>query len=230
MPARVASYPLSVLFLAIGYSCSLPACLDLGDSSDAGAGGTGSGTVLSGICAASFSPCGGDVTGTWQVQSICSVGNPADTVNANFTASYPDCAGVCTSNSMTVSGNKTYSGTSVTSTESFDFSENLSLSDACFNEALGTSLSDSTCQAAAGHFDSASSASCGLLAGACNCQVTDSLNNSTTSYVASGTSLTEPESNTDLGTTVDYCVIGNTMTQRRTLPPGIQYVVTYTRQ
>jgi len=200
---------------------------DFGDSDSADAGSNNSaGAQSSTVCLSAFSPCGGDLTGTWAVQAVCGVTNPVDTVNANF-AAYPNCSGTCTGAAVTASGTKTYDSGSLTSSESFRLVETLELTSACFNDVMQTSLTDSTCQGASSQFNSAS---CDLSATGCGCQVTDVLNNDSTSYQAAGTSLTEAGVGNLLGSSVEYCVVGNTMTQRRQLPPGNDFVVTYIRR
>jgi hypothetical protein len=210
------------------WSCLLitttqPGCWDVGDSSDAGTTKNNGGAD---DCLAEFSACGGDVTGTWKVKSTCPMGNPADTVNANF-AAYADCGGACTAASLTVTGQKTYDTGVLTSGESFRLLESLSMIDTCFAEATGTSLTDSTCATAANEFASATCAQSGAV---CNCQVNETLNNTATSYSLAGNSLTEVGASSLIGPTVEYCVTGETMRQRRTLPPGAIYGINYVRQ
>lgn len=209
----------------------VPASCDFGDEgADAGANTSG-GTQNSTVCMEGFTPCGGDLTGTWTVQATCGVTNPADTVNANF-AAYPNCSRTCTGAAETTSGTKTYASSgAVTSTEAFQMVETLDLTPTCFSDVTQTTLTDSTCQMASSQFDPAStSASCSSTATGCGCQITQVTNNDATSYQVSGTSLTElGATSAQLTPTFDYCVVGNKMTQRRTLPPGGSFVVTYVR-
>jgi hypothetical protein len=199
--------------------------IDNTDKADAGTENTG-GSTVSNLCTSQISPCGGDVSGSWAVKSICAVGNPADKVNANFTT-YPSCVGVCTAATVTASGSKTYDSGTLTSSEAFVLSETLSLTSACFLQVMGTDLNESTCQAAAGQF---ASATCALSTLGCTCQITESVQNSALSYAVSGNVLTEAQAGSLQGTSLEYCVLGNTMTQRRTLPPGVDFMVTYTRR
>jgi len=209
----------------------VPASCDFGDEgADAGTNtNTGGSTQNSTVCTSGFTACGGDLTGTWAIQATCGVTNPASTVNANF-AQYSDCSGACTGAAETTTGTKTYdSSGALTSTESFTLVETLDLTPACFGDVTQTTLTDSTCPAQAGQFDpNTSSASCGFTATGCGCQITQTTNNNATSYQVSGTSLTELGAGSLPGS-IDYCVEGNTMTQRRTLPPGGSFVVTYVR-
>jgi len=213
---------------------TVPASCDFGDEgADAGTNtNTGGGTQNSTVCMAGFTPCGGDLTGTWAIQATCGVTNPAGTVNANF-AQYPDCSGAsCTGAAVTATGTKTYdSSGALTSTESFTLVETLDLTPACFGDVTQTTLTDSTCQSQAGVFDTATtSASCGFTATGCGCQITEVTSNTAPrSYQVSGTSLTELGAEYPLTPNIDYCVVGNMMTQRRTLPPGGSFVVTYVR-
>ena len=209
----------------------LPGCWDLLDSSDAGTGGSANNGGTNNNCLSTYSPCGGDVTGTWVAQSICpSPGsNPVVGVTANLNfAAYPDCAGACTAAWLAVSGYKTYASGVLTSAESFQLNFTLSLNEACFNERQGTSLTDSTCQAAA----DANYISCGLSNGTCSCQSDQTIDNTATSYSLAGNLLTEMGADSSLmGPGVAYCVTGNTMTQQRGLPPSLMnYVVAYVRK
>ena len=208
---------------------ALPGCWDLGDSSDAGTAAGNAGPVLSNNCLTSYSPCGGDVSGTWLVQSICSLVSPVVGVTANLNfAAYPDCTGACTAASLTASGYKTYDSGTLTSAESFRLNATLLLTDACFNERQGTSLTDSTCHAAA----AADYVSCGLANGACSCQSDQTFNNTASNYSLAGDVLTEMGADSStIGPSVDYCVTGNRMTQQRGLPPSLMnYVVSYVRK
>src|SRR5664280_568897 len=209
----------------------LPACLDITDSNDAGTGGTGSGsgTQLAGNCTATFTACGGDVTGTWALQSICAQSSLTDAVNTQYTSG-PDCGSVCTSASLTASGTVTYASPSVSSSESFQFVESLAFGDVCFGELKGTTLSDSTCQT--GGSDFAGSASCALSLSTCICQASQTITDSVTTYAISGNDIVEYGPNNPQGLTIEYCVTGNTMTQRRSLPnlpPGLNFIVQFTR-
>lgn len=206
---------------------TLPAGCDFGDSDSADAGtSNGAGAQSSTVCMSAFTPCGGDLTGTWAVQAVCGVTNPADRVNTNF-AAYPNCSGTCTGAAVTGSGTKTYDAGSLTSSESFRMVETLELTPACFTDVTQTSLNDSTCQSVSGQFQSAS---CGLSMTGCGCQITEVTNNDATGYQASGNSLTEAGVGSLQGSNIDYCVVGNTMTQRRNLPPGSDFVITYVRR
>jgi hypothetical protein len=64
----------------------------------------------------------------------------------------------------------------------------------------------------------------------CTCQIDQAIPNNALSYVISGSTLTEVAASTLGGTSMDYCIVGNTMTQRRSLPPGTDYIITYTRR
>ncbi len=199
--------------------------LDNADHADAGTQDS-SGSTTSSLCVFQMSPCGGDVKGTWSVQSICALSNPVDKINANF-SQYPSCAGACTSATVTASGTKTYDSGALTSSETFVLSERLSLTSACFLETMGTELNESTCQAASSQF---ASASCSLSVTGCTCQITASTPNDAQSYLTNGSVLTEAQAGSLQGTNLDYCVLGNTMTQRRTLPFGVDFIVTYNRR
>jgi len=224
--------------LAPRMSCALLAssllfagCLDLGnDSGDAGTGGSnGSGTVLSSACAAStFVPCGGDVTGTWDVTSICAEANIVDAVNANIdTPSRPDCSNVCSAASATATGAVKYSAQTVTSGLVFRVVESLSFNPQCFEEARGTSLTDSTCQSFLG--DNAGNSTCAVVLSSCNCQYDYTTPDNATTYSLSGNQIIEYDMQAVTQQNFDYCVsetlAGTTMTQQRNMTPGINYLI-----
>jgi len=234
MSIHVASYPLRVLLLAAGCSCYLPACLDLMDSNDAGTGGTGnaSGTLLAGTCVATFTACGGDVTGTWALQSICAESSLVDAVNALYRSGV-DCGSVCQTASMTASGSVMYSGQTVNSSESFRFTESLGFGDACFTELKGTTLSDSTCQTGANDFHvpaSDGTASCALSLATCACQVDQTTTDGASTYTLSGNNITEYNSTTLTQESIEYCITGTSMVQRRNLSPGVNFLVTFAKK
>jgi hypothetical protein len=129
--------------------------------------------------------------------------------------------------SMAASGTKKYDSGSLTGSESFQLTETLLLTSACFTEVTGASLADDTCQAAAAEFESAV---CKLTIAGCACQVQQTLVTNSANYLVSGNTLTETGPGSLQGSTMDYCVMANTMTQRRTLPPGLDFFVTYTRR
>ena len=205
----------------------MPGCLDLTDSNDAGTGGTGSGTLLSGACVSTLTPCGGDVTGTWALKSICAEGNLVDTVNSQY-RSGADCGSVCSTAALTASGSVTFSGSNVQTSESFRLVETLGFNDACFSELKGTTLTDSTCQSGANDFSG--TAGCALSLATCACQIDQTIADGATSYTQSGNQLVLFNSSTLSQETVNYCVTGNSMTQERNLPPGVNYLIQFTRQ
>lgn len=224
MHNRPVLHPLKVLLLAVLWGHCLPACLDW-DSNDAGTGG--SGTQLAGSCATTFTACGGDVTGTWAIQSICAVGSLTGTVNGEYTRG-SDCGSVCTTASLTGTGSVTYAAPSVTSTESFQFIETLAFNDACFSELTGTTLSDSTCQTGANGLSG--TASCAVSGSTCLCQDEQTTADSATTYALNVDSIVEYGAGGAAQETIEYCVTGNSMTQERTLPPGVSYVVQFAKQ
>ena len=202
-------------------------CLDMTDTNDAGTGGTGSGTLLVSNCVSTFTPCGGDVTGKWAITSMCAESNLVDSVNSQYRSS-ADCGSVCNSANLTASGSVTFSGSDVTSSESFRLVETLGFNDACFSELKGTTLTDSTCQSGANDFSG--TASCALSLATCACQVDQVTADGATSYTQSGNQLVLLNSASLSQETVDYCVTGNSMTQRRNLPPGVNYLIQFSRQ
>jgi hypothetical protein len=197
--------------------------LDLSNSSDAG-------TQTATACTTTFTACGGDVTGTWALQSICAQTDLVGSQNARY-AGRANCGSVCTSASASASGTITYASSSITGGVSFEFDDSLNFSDACFNEIHGTTLSDSTCQAGANDFSGA--ASCSVLQATCACQNAQTSTDAATTYVLSGNNINinEPDPVTSASqTSIGYCVSGNAMTQLRSYPPDVSYILKFAKQ
>lgn len=207
-------------------------CLDLGNNSaDAGTGGTGSGsgTVLANTCSTTVTDwCGGDVTGTWTVTSICAESNPVDAVNQQNVAKYPDCTGSCTSAQMTATGFVTYSSQTMASNLSFRIVESLSFSPACFSEAMGTTPTDGTCQSLV--LDPSGTSTCALTLSNCACQFDETTSDQATTYALSGNEIVEYDTLSFTNQSIQYCVTGTTMVQRRVLRPGINYDIQFARR
>lgn len=221
----------SLTCLALTTSFTLTGCLDLGlGDQDAGVGGKkststsvkGGGNVTANPCSTVYTPCGGNVTGTWVIQSICADRNMADAVNESY-AQYSYCATACRSASVTAKGSKTY-GTGVVTDESFTLFESLSLEETCLYGITGAALSAASCQMFG---NGLGTAACSVASGYCNCDVTSQLTNSANSYSISGNVLTELDVDNLKSTTVPYCVMGNTLTEQRQLISGVKFVVTY---
>lgn len=221
--------------LALATSFILTGCLDLGlGDQDAGVGGKkssststststhGGGTVTANLCSTAYTPCGGSVTGTWVVQSICADRNMADAVNESY-AQYTYCSSACRRASVTAKGSKTY-GTGLVTDESFTLFESLTLEESCLYGIIGSALSATSCQTFG---NGLGTAACSVASGYCNCDVTSQLTNSANSYSISGNVLTELDVDNLKSTTVPYCVKGNTLTQQRQLISGVKFVVTY---
>jgi len=129
---------------------------------------------------------------------------------------------------MSASGSVTYSGQTVSSSESFRLVESLGFGDACFTELKGTTLSDSTCQTGANDFGG--SASCALSLSTCACQLNQTTTDGATTYTLSGNNVTEYNSTTLTQETIEYCVTGTSMVQRRKLGPSVNFLVTFAKQ
>jgi hypothetical protein len=207
-------------------------CLDLSnDSADAGTGGTGSGsgTVLANTCNTSVTDwCGGDVTGTWTVTTICAETNPVDTINQQNAAKYPDCTQTCSSAKVTATGFVTYSSQTMASNLSFRIVESLSFSPVCFSEAMGTTPTDSTCQSLV--LDPNGTSTCALTLSNCACQFDETTSDQATTYALSGNEIIEYDTLAFTNQSIQYCVTGTTMTQRRNLRPGINYDIQFVRR
>jgi hypothetical protein len=129
---------------------------------------------------------------------------------------------------MTASGSVTYSTQTVSSSESFRLVESLGFGDACFGELKGTTLSDSTCQTGANDFSG--TASCALSLSTCACQVDQTTTDGASTYILSGNNVTEYNSTTLTQETIEYCVTGTAMVQRRKFGPAVNFLVSLVKQ
>jgi hypothetical protein len=194
-----------------------------------GTGGTGgrTGTATGGTagastlpaCTGTFKPCGGDPSGTWDIVSACLEGDLLASLNAAAGADYPDCAGGVSAASVTLTGSVTYGAGTYSYDAQSNVAETVTYTPKCYSSVSpGSTLSTSTCNGIqqALILDAGATASC-TYATSCNCQLTvANVNTSSGTYQVSGSTITE-----DTGSSYDFCVNGNTMTQRELIEDNV---------
>jgi hypothetical protein len=184
-----------------------------------GAGGAGgsSGTTLSPLAACSgiFKACGGDPTGTWDIVSACIEGDLVAAENADMAADYPSCRNTFSAASVDfMSGSVTYGAGEYTYDAKQQATETFAYTPACVSDLGGVTLNASVCSSLAQGLNSHSgvTATCSFATNcACRMVVADT-NTTSGTYEVSGTTIDE-----DNGSSYDFCVSGNTMTQRQAI-------------
>jgi hypothetical protein len=166
-----------------------------------------------GSCA-SFSACGGDVQGSWQLDSICAVGL-VEQLNSQVAAQHPECDGTYKTASIDVEGTVAFDATTQTPNLVMTIDTRLTLTADCLSAQADRTvvLSDSICSlfaqgASSTDADKTATTQCTFTGGNCECDV----------HISSPTGTAEPY--TISGTTIvsgsespaDYCVQGDTLT------------------
>jgi hypothetical protein len=189
------------LWVCLGFSGLVAGCG--GDSDDDG-GGDGSGERCE------FEACGGDIVGTWEVDSACvtidELPAPSDD---------PECQDFVRDYSAEVSGTITFTAdgttaTSLTNTISLD----VAVTSACWEAMSGTELTSAYCDAleaqllAGGEF---SAAACSFTSGTCLCSlvVPPTTTNETGTYTVDGNELIDQD-----GEAAGYCVNDDQLTMK----------------
>jgi hypothetical protein len=201
-----------------------------GTGGTAGKGGTsgtggnsGAGGLSVAACTGTFKACGGDPTGTWDIVSACIEGNLVSAFNAALAADEPSCGSTLSAYSVNVlSGWITYSAGNCTSDTISESAETLAYTPACISALAGTTLDASVCSSLEQSLNSepGTTATC-TYATNCNCHsVVSNAGSSSATYTVSGSTITE-----DSGSSYDFCVSGNTMSQRQQIE-GSAYVIT----
>lgn len=198
-----------------------------GGSTTSGTGGTAGkeGTSASPLaaCTATFKACGGDPTGTWDIVSACIEGDLVSAFNAALAKDYPSCAGAFSAYNMTIlSGSVTYSSGNYAYDSRMEADSTVVYTPACVSALQGTTLTASVCSGVEQNFNSrpGTTATC-TYATNCTCHSLASHADTTSgTYTISGSSITE-----DSGSNYDFCVSGNTMSQRQQIE-GNAYGIT----
>jgi hypothetical protein len=176
----------------------------------------------SGTCAGGFAACGGDITGTWTLDGVCSEGNLAEAMfkESGLPAA---CSGLYQSAVMEASGTVTFDNGVETANVSIITMVKVHVTAACISSQTGgvtvTSVSQSVCDAMETSMSSTtgtdggnSTATCTLAGSACDCSlVYDSGSvQETNNYTISGNTI----NNTDSNKSQEFCVTGDTLKVR----------------
>jgi len=68
----------------------------------------------SGTCSGTFSACGGDPTGTWNIAGMCTENSVASILNEEYGLQASSCGDIVKSASLTMTGTTTYSSGTIT--------------------------------------------------------------------------------------------------------------------
>jgi hypothetical protein len=189
-----------------------------------GCGSGGGGLVQATTCAGTFTACGGDPTGTWDLVGVCVEGDLVAANNAESSASSPACGSTVTAATIAGGGSVTYGAGTVTFNATIETAMSMVYTPACVSALSGGgSLNALTCSQQAASMDAGpnTAATCSYTGGNCNCTLTATqVNTSTRQFTVSGSTITEGG-----GDSYTFCVNGNTMTQREQVT-GDAYAVT----
>lgn len=190
--------------------------------------------ATAGSCEESYSACGGDVTGAWNLGNLCVTGSVTNALNGQL-AEYPSCSTAFTDGNLESDVSVTYTATDFTRSGTNHLTGKMKISDACFSEMTsGTPLSALSCgsfaqvlpnimisRCAANNLSCSVAVDCGYADSTCNCNTdtTEQVNVSGT-YTVSDTTLTE-----STGATYQYCVKGSQLTQSGQVGDGIAGIV-----
>lgn len=161
--------------------------------------------TFSGKCAL-FTPCGGDVVGTWDYNAGC--------VSDPWAAARKNCQALTVKNQKgTVKGRITFTSTTVTRDVTTAFSASLTLPASCFpSPPVCTNLETGLKQVF-------NSATCTAAAGGCDCDVatTQSVKGSGTNYTIQGNQIVLQD-----GNKYDYCIKGSTLQSTHVAGAGVE--------
>ncbi len=177
------------------------------------------GPVTSTLCTTSFTACGGDPTGTWNVAGVCLDGDLAAALNAERSSA---CAAQTTGADVRVTGSVMYTAAAagadpvVIYKGTTEERSTESVSPACAMDTYGvTTLDANGCtqiQTMLVNNDPAKKVTCGLSGVNCGCRVTIVRARNVQNLVTmTGSNIVESDD-----ATYDVCVTGNAMVQRQT--------------
>jgi hypothetical protein len=187
-----------------------------------GCGGGDGGTIAT---CGTFSPCGGDITGTWTIDGLCIEGDVASLMGQS--SDMPaECKDAIKSLTMKASGTLTYANGVETSNVTMNMAGHYVYSAACISAMAGGTtvpVTQAVCDAASSSTGAdGPQIACKLAGGGCDCtmSMTDTTNE-TADYTVSGSTL----SYTDGSDGAEFCVSGKALTVRPLTDvgePGIQ--------
>lgn len=179
-----------------------------------GCDGGGGGSVP--VCTGNFTACGGDLTGKWSIDGVCTEGDLQDMFMDP--SDYPaECSGMVQSFSIDMSGTLAYANGIETSDVTMVMNAKANYSKACIQALVGApvEVTQAICDAATGGSDGVMT--CKLSNGGCAC--TMAMNERTQdsgAYTTSGGVL----SYDDGGDSIAYCVSGSSLTFRSETESG----------
>jgi hypothetical protein len=192
-------------------------------------GGSGSGGVCSGL-----DPCGGDIEGTWAIDSMCIAGDIVAAMSGDL--GLPSaCSGALTSFAFeNPSGTITYAGGYETANLTITMSMAMTYNSACASAAAGTTVTvDATlCSLLQQDLLASSdysSVACSFGGGACHCAVKgEQTSSGVTGYTVSGNTIEY----TDGSDPMDYCVSGAQLTESQIAPDyaNLKMIANFHRQ
>jgi hypothetical protein len=178
--------------------------------------GSGGGGGSIPTCSASFQGCGGDLTGKWAIDGICLEG---DIRSAMSNSEVPaECSDMIKDVSTQMSGTVEFNNGTQTSDVTSSMEMTFKISSSCFSAMSGTSMSmtKEMCDLMGSSMKpdaedgGTATAKCSFSGGSCNCTMTTSGRDQTsTPYTISGNTFTNE------GDTVEYCVSGKTLNTRQ---------------
>jgi hypothetical protein len=187
-------------------------------------GSNGPSLIHAAACTGTFNACGGDPTGTWKVTAVCTDGDLVAGLNAEIAADYSACGNTFTAASAALGGSVTYGTGEYSFDATMEIVEVFAYTPACFSQISGgVALSAGVCSQLQQGLNSepGGKATCSYDGTNCSCQGTITYQNTTSgTYTISGSTIVE-----DSGTTYDYCIDGDTMSQREIIA-GNAYGVT----
>jgi len=168
----------------------------------------------SGICSGTYSACGGDPTGTWNIAGMCTENSVASILNEEYGSQASSCGDIVKSASLTMTGTATYSSGTITYSTNTVVTSTLSLLSTCISALAGSTVtvSASVCSALQTSMNKSDgmSGTCSLSGSNCSCSLTQSVSDSSSdTYTVSGSTITEGG-----GDSYDFCVSGNSMSER----------------
>lgn len=218
MPSYREAWVLSVLFLAVGqFAC--------------GSSG-GDGLIVATACTDTFTACGGDPTGTWNLSGVCIDGDLAAGLNSERTSA---CASQTTKATLKGSGSVMYNAATtayavVIYNATLEEQTTESISAACAADSYGvTTLDAAGCTQIATTLkdgDPEVTVSCALVAGNCNCTATIVHVKKTQNLLTlTGSNIVENDDST-----YDFCVTDTKMVQKETVAGNVSVVSTFTKK
>jgi hypothetical protein len=189
-----------------------------------GGGSSGPPLIQGTACTGTFNACGGDPTGTWDVVAVCVDGDLVSAFNTGMAAQYSACGNTFTAANLALAGSVTYGAGKFSFDATTALVESLAYTPACVSAlSSGVALSASVCGQMQQNLnkETGTKGNCTYTGTNCNCQATVTLpNTSSGTYTVSGSTIIESG-----GSSYDFCVNGDTMTQREAVE-GNAYGVT----